>query len=152
MQLTSCMEKLLASDNELRSLLESDPTVAELPFRKSDKQKMVVIWLHFREEFLTRRNLVKAIQMSIRKTHEQSLLKIYEEIGVGSFIGENVAGEGRVICVSVEKKAFSSVLSLPQDDFMGRQDATYEGWYANAIPIDGVRVSWYRNPNDIPRQ
>ena len=144
------IEKLLISEKELRPLLESDPTVGELPFRRSSTEKLVVVWLHFREGFLTRQNLVRAAQVSIRKAHEQSLLDTYEEIAVGSFVGENIAGEGRVICVLVEKRAFGRVSSLPYGDFVGRQDPTHEGWHANAKPVDGVRVSWYRNPNDIP--
>lgn len=144
------IKELLMSDNTLRSTLKSDPTVAELPYRKSDMQKQVVIWLPFQEEFLTRRNLISAVQTSIRKAQEQSLLEPFEQVCVGSYVGKNLAGEGRVLCVMVEKDALTNVLSLRNEEFLGCQDATREGWFANAIPAPGVRVSWYRNPHNIP--
>ncbi len=141
------IETLLEQDPYLQSISESVPQAYEIPYKRSETKKFVIIWIHLRERCLSHQNIVNAIKTIIRSVVNNVSLGNYEGIEVVPYFGENVDGSGRVVRVSVEKSALTQVLMVPTADFRGKSLQDYSGWYAK--PIDGVYVSWYKNPTGI---
>lgn len=142
------IEQILASDAFLQSVCDCTPQVYELS--KSQTEKAVIVWLHFRETSVTRTNLFNAIQIVMRKSSDASLLTSFEAIEVVPYCGANIAGSGRIVRAIVYATALPQVAALAIADFMPTQDRTHAGWYANSKPVPGVVFSWYRNPSEIP--
>ncbi|HEY4311558.1 MAG TPA: hypothetical protein VGN12_19080 [Pirellulales bacterium] len=140
----------LISVESLREMLDCDPVVEDIALDGSNNRRMLIVWLVFLEQFVTRFNVVNAVRMTVRLLLDQSLLKNFGAVGVGIVSGANHFGEGRVIVVGVDKSAWTSVQSLGTVDFQGREGVTSADWLANSTPIEGVRISWHRNPANMP--
>ncbi|MDY0171191.1 MAG: hypothetical protein RBS80_31920 [Thermoguttaceae bacterium] len=142
------IQAALREDQHLQSLCDTEPQVYELPFRKSANGTYIIVWLHFPNQGITHESIVCAVKTSVRVPSEQSLLDGYEGIEVVPVAGENLAGEGRIVRVGIERRALSEILTVPVAGFMGVVHPDYSGWYAQ--PCEGMYVSWYRDPNLIP--
>lgn len=138
------IEEALANHETLLKVCDSRPSVYELPYMKSETEQFVIVWPHIPERLLGYENVIRVAFDSIVTLIQRSLLEQYEAISVVPFTGKNLAGEGRIVRVSVFEPAYQRFCELHLEDFLGQRSPNYAGWYAE--PTDGVQAYWYRDP------